>query len=345
MKPLLWKLARHAGVLTAWRHRHRYSVAMLTVHGVMDDGDGTSWQPLWHRLHVEHFERVLRILRPHYEFVTVSEAVKMLSGEQPMRPNCMALTFDDGYKNNFTHALPVLERLCIPATFFICSGMIGARRGFWIDRLDYVIQRLPQRTRIIRVADKRIALNFSSRTALARSYLELRLLLKSAYRDDFDMRVDELAAELEQEAGAALIDVIDTDTWAGIMSWDDAREARRRGFEIGSHTVDHVRLNIADAAKIWNQLTLSRADIERETEHACLSLAYPNGDYSIDAIELARRAGYRCAVTTENGLNRSADELFTLRRLNFPRRRHPDHILALASGFQAAVSQWRVRTV
>jgi hypothetical protein len=76
---------------------------------------------------------------------------------------------------------------------------------------------------------------------------------------------------------------------------------------------------------------------------ACTSLAYPNGDYTPAVAAAAQQAGYACAVTALLGLNGPGEDLFTLRRITFPMREHPDHILGLASGFQAAVAELRGR--
>jgi peptidoglycan/xylan/chitin deacetylase (PgdA/CDA1 family) len=339
MKRAVWGLTRRTGLLGAWRHKHRHCVTILTAHGVMDDGADARWRPLWQRMHVEHLERVLRLLHEHYEFVPLREAVSMLRGERAARPHCMVLTFDDGYRNNFTHALPVLERLGIPATFFVCTGMTGTSRAYWIDRLDYAIQHLPRDGRSVQIGAQRIPLRFESRESLAESYLALRLALKRTYRDDFDARVTALAEELEEGAGTALADVIGGDPWAATMSWEDVGEAARRGVEIGSHTVDHVRLSHVDEQTAWQQMVRSREAVERELGASCQSLAYPNGDHDARVADAARRAGYACALGTVSGLNAPGDDLFRLRRINFPTRSHPDHVLALASGLQMAVSR------
>jgi peptidoglycan/xylan/chitin deacetylase (PgdA/CDA1 family) len=338
VKPTLWRLAQRCGVVRAWRQTHRHSIAILAAHGVMDDGDEAAWRPLWARTHVEQLERVLRLLMPHYEFVPLSEAVQMLRGEVEPRRHCMALTFDDGYRNNLTHALPILERLGIPAAFFVCPGMIGTRRAYWIDRLDYAIQHLPAMERIVPLRSGGIALRLDDRDKLAAAYRRLRIALKSTYTDDFDEQVGRLASDLEREAGTALTDINDDDPWSSLMSWDQVREAARRGVEIGSHTVDHVRLNFVDAGRAWNQLVGSRESIEAQGID-CRCLAYPYGDYTADVASLAERAGYRAAVTSVPGLNRPGDGVFMLQRVNFPSSPVPDRILGEASGFQDAMAQ------
>lgn len=339
MKRVFWNLARRAGLLSAWRRKNRHRIGILMAHGVMDDGPGTSWRPLWRRLHVEQLERILGLLQQYHEFVSLAEATQMLRGERRIRPYCMVLTFDDGYRNNLTHALPVLERLKVPAAFFLSTGLVGTTRSFWIDRLDYAIQHLPSRPRHIPVGSSRVTLNFENRDALAVSYQQLRLAMKDAYKDDLDERVELLASELEQEGGARLADVIETDPWTAVMNWEEARAASRRGVEIGSHTVDHVRLGLVDANVAMDELARSRSDIEQELGVDCTCIAYPSGSFTPETARLAQRTGYQCALTTRAGLNSQGDDVFMLRRFNFPTKGTIDHVLASTSGFEMALRQ------
>jgi peptidoglycan/xylan/chitin deacetylase (PgdA/CDA1 family) len=338
VRSVLWNLARRSGLFGAWRHMNRHGISILMAHGIMDDGPGASWRPLWSRIHVEQFERALRVLKDHYDFIGLGEAAEILSGARPERPHCMVLTFDDGYRNNFTHALPILERLGIPATFFVSTGFIGSGQRYWIDRIDHAIQKLPSdRRREIKVGDTSIGLDFSSREALAASYTNLRLALKRTYGEDFDDVVNDIAEQLEQEAGYTVASLGDHDPWSGIITWDEARQAAERGMEIGSHTMDHVRLGLTDAQTVRAQLEGSRAAIELHTHRKCRSLAYPNGSFTAAVANAAKDAGYECAVSTQRGLNRRGDDLFTLKRFAFPTKRGADQILAAASGFEFAV--------
>lgn len=103
------------------------------------------------------------------------------------------------------------------------------------------------------------------------------------------------------------------------MTWDDARRLVREGVEIGVHTRTHPILSqVADRGRLRDEIVTPKARIEAEVGRAALHFCYPNGrreDFTDDAIELLRAAGYRTAVTTERGLNFAGAEPLLLRRL------------------------------
>ena len=83
-----------------------------------------------------HFQDHLDILRSHCQMVTLDE---LLDTRTANRSVLASVTFDDGYVDNLTTALPILQQAGIPATFFICTGCLGDVRGFWWDRVATAI--------------------------------------------------------------------------------------------------------------------------------------------------------------------------------------------------------------
>lgn len=337
IKRVLLGASRRLGMLGAWRQRNRYRIPILTLHGVIDDTTEADWRPLWKRMHVEQLERGLEYLRSYYEFVPLSEAVGMLLGERPQRPHCMALTLDDGYRDNYTRAMPIFERLGVSATFFVCSKMLDAPEPFWIDRLDYAIQHLPGPTRTVTAGDVSVTLELGDRARLAASYRRLRLALKDAFGADFDEVVAGIADELEAEAGTRLADRLQADPWTALMSVAEARDALRRGMEIGSHTVNHVRLAQVDGESARRELVDSRRTIGERLDIDCNTIAYPNGSFSPEVARMTQEAGYVCALSTQPGLNDRGTDPFALKRLAFPTSENRDSILAAASGLTTAM--------
>src|SRR4051812_40637037 len=98
------------GLLWLWRFLHRRHITILMVHGVMDTEQPTSWVPLRPQLSRRTLDDALCRLSRYYRFVSLDDAVAMLVGKLPLQPYSIVLTFDDGYRNNFTHALPILRR-------------------------------------------------------------------------------------------------------------------------------------------------------------------------------------------------------------------------------------------
>ena len=110
MKRLIALLLRATFVLHIVRFLNRKKVTILMLHGVAGDHAEAGWAPLWPRMTPERLDLVLSQLGRHYRFVSIDDAVDMIAGRKPALSNALTLTFDDGYRNNLTEALPVLEK-------------------------------------------------------------------------------------------------------------------------------------------------------------------------------------------------------------------------------------------
>ena len=344
LRTLMWLLMRWSGVLWLWRFLHRKHVTILMLHGVMDTEQTNVWTPLRSHLSRQALDGALRVLSRYYQFVSLSDAVDMITGRKPPQPNSLVLTFDDGYRNNLTHALPILQRYHVPATFFVVPAYIKQQKPFWFDRLDYVLQHAEIDGRSLAVGDTTIHFRGRSRNRLRESYRDLREAAK-AIPDDVAMQreLEALTLQLEQESGMRLADTSGEDDWATILTWDGVRAAMAKQVTIGSHTVDHVRLGLVSLDTARDQLLRSREMIEREVGVPCRYFCYPNGSFTEPIANLVQECGYEAAVTTEEGVNRLGENLMMLRRLPFPDTGDSVKTLADVSGLSLTVARLRER--
>jgi len=307
----------------------------------MDNCHPALWEPLRPQLPPHKLDEYLRALSRRYHFVSLSEAVEMLDGRKPIQPYSIVLTFDDGYRNNFTHALPILRRYSAPATFFVATDFAGSPRPFWFDRLDYALQQVPVHGREVRVGSLAMRLDASSRNALCESYKRLRRTAKRLQMSDYEFldEMDRVAVQLEAESGHSLAQVQQDDDWSAIATWDVIREAVGEDVTIGSHTADHIRLGHVSEGVARDQLIRSKQDIEENTHEPCWCVCYPNGSYAEAPLRLARECAYACGLTTEEGLNSVGDDIMRLKRLNLPIDVTSSELLTAVSGLSKCVSQ------
>jgi O-antigen/teichoic acid export membrane protein/peptidoglycan/xylan/chitin deacetylase (PgdA/CDA1 family) len=338
---LLWKVVLDAcwllGPLRLWRWLHRHEVTIVTIHGVMDRHTPAAWAPLRPQLSPATLERSLRILTRHYRVVSLQAAVDMLAGRTPLQTYSLALTFDDGYRNNVTHALPVLRSFAVPATFFVATGHVEDRRPFWFDRLDYALQHAAVDGRTILIGNIPISFRASDRSSLRSAYGALRAAAKSSSRPDHETinELETIAGRLEEECGCRLSDIFESDPWSGVATWDDLRAASASDLEHGSHTVDHVRLALANPDTVRKQLAHSKRAIESHLGQPCRYLCYPSGSYDHTAMQIAQDCGYEAALTSVDGTNRRGESLFSLRRRALPDASSTAELIGHLSGFTA----------
>jgi peptidoglycan/xylan/chitin deacetylase (PgdA/CDA1 family) len=348
LRKLFILLMRWIGIIRLFQFIYRNQIVILMIHGVMDERDNPSWVPLRPRLSRKKLEEDLWILSRRYRFVSLEDAVDMLQGVKPMQPYSMVLTFDDGYRNNFTHALPILRRYNAPATYYIPTGFLDNPKPFWFDRLDYALQQTQVNGREGKVASFTMNLDSSNRTALRESYKRLRHTAKDLEMSDLEFlrEMEGLAGQLEEESGRALADIQYDDDWSAILTWDQIEKDGNGNVTIGSHTVDHIRLGLVEAEIACDQLARSKRDIEIHTGKSCLSLCYPNGSFTDETIALAKDCGYLCGVTTKEGLNRPGDDTMRLRRVNVPTNVNSNELLMRICGLSRSMSlvrAWHIK--
>ena len=301
-----------------WRQIHRYHIIIFMVHGTVDSRRPNGWQPLRKHLTIENLDRGLDTLSRYYRFVSLDQAVAMLTGETPILPYSMAFTFDDGYRNNITHALPLLRRYKVPATFFLSTNHIERREPFWYDRLDYALQHL-RKEQTVCFGNKELLFQPEQIGSLRTTFSALRVAVKADTRQYEKIMLDlaDISRVLEDNAGRCLADVFEQDHYTSLMSWDEAKRATAEGITLGSHTLDHVLLDRLDAISSREQLSLSKQMIEFHTGTPCHHFCYPYGIWNESILKLVQDCGFLSALTTRYGHNKRGSSLFSLHRINF----------------------------
>ena len=216
-------------------------------------------------------------------------------GVLPRRP--VLVTFDDGYRDNLTAALPVLERYGVPATVFLATDHIGSDLPFWWDRAAWALHAAPsQRVALPLLGEVEAA---SDRHSITRQWVQAAKQLP-----DVAMRsaVDALPRELgvSEKPGA----------FRGVaLTWDDVAAMRGRGVTFEAHTCSHPILTRVDPITAASQVSRSVQRVAEATGDlgSSIAFAYPNGLRSDvdDAVEAAvAAAGIRLAFTLAPGPSR-----------------------------------------
>lgn len=274
------------------------------------------------------FRNHLRWIAERFEIVRLGDWLRALECNERLPRRACALTFDDGWRDNYEFALPELLATNAPATIFAVSRMLGGSDVFWPNRLARLLTRC------------------GSWPALhpALAWLERYHHLprgRAPDRDDIAAAIaacklmpeNEVAEQLAA-AEASLGDEGDLDR--ELLSWDEIRSLLDTGLiDIGSHTCRHVRLTEeAPAAVVASEVIESRSDLERQLEVPVRLFCYPNGDACARAKVLVREH-YLGAVTTRSGVNTRFTSPYELMRISL----HED-AAGTRRSFFARLSGW-----
>lgn len=300
-----------SGVLGVMRrHPDRSRAVILRYHSVSDWTEESS-------IYREHaiavapalFKRQMAFLAAHYRVVALGELVQCLIENRPFPERAVAITFDDGYRDNFVHALPTLRRYGFPAAVYVTTDGVGNGWRFWLARMRAVLTR----SSVPRIGVPGLgALDLGASEERQRSMQRLSLYFKS-------LPLEEANAMLDAVCRACGVDepVLGADTW--MMDWEEIREMVRCGVEIGAHTCSHPILTRQTTAAARDEIERSRRVLQERIGTTPAHFAYPNGSGFINhdqrIVELVRDAGFLSAATSVNGpLRRDADR-FRLHRV------------------------------
>jgi len=319
VKQTLHRLSETA--LSAWswrlgltRRLQRRNVARIAIyHSVTDEPD-----PLF-GLSAAAFARQVAFLARHYRVVALEEVAEMAAGRRAWIERAVALTFDDGYEDTYLVAFPILKKHRLPATIFVTTDYLGAGEPIWLNRLYLAVLNAPVGTYPL-PAPLAADLGSLSLGSRAQRQAAAALLIERLYGVPPAARkglVDEIAGVLEASSPPSAA----TPSIARFLGWGQLREMADTGLiTIGSHGCSHSIVSRLDDDGLREELTASKAVIERELDRPVHHFAYPNGtpsDWDDRAIELLQDTGYRTAVTNCPGLVRAGANLFELPRVGY----------------------------
>jgi peptidoglycan/xylan/chitin deacetylase (PgdA/CDA1 family) len=232
--------------------------------------------------------------------------------QRSLPQRAVAITFDDGYSDNYEHAYPLLKSAGIPATIFVTSEQLDSEREFWWDDLERLLllpQQLPEHLRIS-VEDQEYEWRFDSVEQRRHVHQAIHDLLRLLDADTRDEVLDALAnwVGLEQSGRSDY----------RAMTTGELTELAQSGcVDIGGHTMSHPVLSTLPAEAQYGEIVGGRQRLESIIGCRIRTFAYPYGasqDFTDETAEIVREAGFQSACTTIPGSIEAGDDPFRLRR-------------------------------
>lgn len=260
---------------------------------------------------VEKFRDFLDWILKNYQVVSLDEiASRNGKPSTKQRPDC-AITFDDGWYDNFTYAFPELARRGMTATIFLATRYIGTDRRLWQERLWLCWQELKieenRRVVLEKVARRTPwfppAETLSDRTDYAslRRFLMTRPSLEA---EEFSLRIEESSNFASARSGRSF------------LNWDEVKKMQAAGIRFGSHTLNHTLLPNTSPSDAEREIRDSKEELAAQIKENVTGFAYPWGALGPRSHEQVRQSGYEFAVTTTAGLVKSSSDRLLLPRVS-----------------------------
>ncbi len=273
----------------------------------------------------ETFSNHLTWLKEIMEPIKLSDWVDHKNDNTLSPGNYFAITFDDGWQDNYQYAFPILKQHQLSATIFLVSSMMGTNKIFWPNRLASISTQLDDhnlKSEHLENLRKKLDINknsdiseISDVIAKAKHYLDSEL-------NDW---LDNVETELNLDSRNRQL-----------LNWQEIQDMLDSSLiDFGGHTKHHIRLqdNISKEL-IEDEVLGCQKEINSKASHTASLFCYPNGDYSDYSAELVQN-NYSAAVTTQSGINDTNQVLHKLKRVGV----HED-VSSTKLNFLARLSCW-----
>lgn len=304
MKKQILKTIYNFGGFAPFHNLNQRKVLILMYHRF-------SKEPHPLKISKDEFEEHLAYLAKRNNVLSLDEVVEAKNAGEELPPNTTVITIDDGYRDVYDIAFPLLKKYKVPATLYAITDFVDGKIWLWTDLMRYLLL----------TSEAGFFSYEHPNGELVESELEddlqklevagrVNSILKKLPEKEKDFRIREIAESLEVE-----IPEKPTADFAPI-NWQQAREMDKSWVDIESHTVTHPILPNVDETQLEFELIHSKERLEKILEREVNHFCYPNGSLNEEVREATIKAGYKSATTTKYGFNNGRSDMFLLKRID-----------------------------
>jgi len=263
------------------RFGDRDGALILYGHRVADDDEGylQGLAPEW-------LDEQLRYLTHHYQVIALSELQASLKAGRRVPPRSIVLTFDDGFRDNYTAGFPLFQKYDVPVTIFLATGCIDGGELPWSQRLGVLFQR----TSVPRLAHPLLGgpLCLLSEAGRHQAYKRFKEPISRMTRVIRDRTIAEISEKLEVRPP--------TDR---MLSWAQVKEMHAAGIEFGAHTRSHPMLARISEVEAVEEMRGSRDDLSEQLGVESPAFCFPAGSMNAALRQHVERLGFSACFTTQ----------------------------------------------
>ncbi len=284
--------------------RNTPGTVILCYHSINDLNNSKIFNP--NIVDKENFLKQMKFLRKYYNVISLEYFVK--NHKKLTCNRNIVITFDDGYKDNFTIAYPVLQKYKLPATIFLATDFISTGKAKFEDIITYLFSVNNVATIDLHSLHLKKTLNTKNEKDATLSKI-CYTLNKLDIRKSEEV-INELCTKYNIESDR-LNKVNDI-----MLTWDEIRNIDRKLITFGSHSISHQNLTKLSHNQQVNEVEKSKSVIEHKLKSSITGFSYPLGFFDNNVLKILKAAGYKYAITTIPGINNGDIDFFKLKRIS-----------------------------
>src|SRR5262249_23423200 len=236
----------------------------------------------------EAFYHQMQFVCRNFEVISFQDLYRCEAEVRSWPDRALIVTFDDGYRDNYTNAFPTLKKMGVSATIFLATGHIGRAKLFWWDEIAYLVKHTRRQRVLLSEIDPE-PLRFANARERRNAIDKILTWIKQVPEEAKQSFLEKLPRELDVMMPEGLAE-------GRHMSWEEVKEMARSGIEFGSHTVTHPVLANVSQARLEQEISESKKAIEQNLCKEAIAFAYPVGGklrFNQTAQEAVARYGFK----------------------------------------------------
>lgn len=259
----------------------------------------------------QNFDEQMEYISRNYKVISFDTFIKYYENNKKLPKNSIIITFDDGYKDCYLYAYPILKKYNAPAIFFLTTDYINSDKLFWWDKIAYIINNTDM---------KSLSINGFGTFSLEDS-VKKEKTKREIFRKLKSLDTDSMKNILNQIENELKVKISYKESNNLYLTWKEIKEMGVNGMDFGAHTCSHSILTKIPLEKVQIEAMKSKSIIQENLSKEVIFFSYPNGtinDFDENIKNILKYNGYKASVTNIYGINDITDDvdLFSLKRID-----------------------------
>lgn len=288
--------------------KKEYPAVVIVYHRIIDSN---SPEFLYKSAAVHHrikdFKKEIAFIKRWFNIISMDELINSIIQKQSFDVPSIAITFDDGYRDNYVLAYPILKMYDLPATIYTTTDLIQTNKRTWLDEIEYALLK----TDVTSLEFQKELFCTSSLKEKQSANIKIAKLLKRVTNKEKSKLLAELNEKLK----------INKETLVGreriMLNWQEIKEMSRHNITFGAHTQTHPILTQMPLEEAKHEIVNSKKVLENELQIAVDHFAFPNGtraDFNEDLRQFCIDAEFKSIATAEYGTNDKTSDTYHIKR-------------------------------